>query len=189
MTFWSQPEIKCGWPDLDEVHYEPASHFPSRTYIIHYTGLVLAIILRARLLLFWFSRERGVFCETVLFWLQTKPQNFQHHKNVCQEIAACNTEPLKHEPTFHDIWLPKYVVLIPSKHFLAKCTKLMSVPTNFKDFKRNMDTTWPHDKISKNTYQPQLHTKKVHGWLKHTGPLNTFLEKTIHPSTGRWSTC
>ena len=120
MTFWSQPEIKCGWPDLDEVHYEPASHFPSRTYIIHYTGLVLAIILRARLLLFWFSRERGVFCETVLFWLQTKPQNFQHHKNVCQEIAACNTEPLKHEPTFHDIWLPKYVVLIPSKHFLAK---------------------------------------------------------------------
>ena len=40
-------------------------------------GPVLAIMLCVHLLLFWFSRERGVHCyERVLFWPQTKASEF-----------------------------------------------------------------------------------------------------------------
>ena len=39
-------------------------------------GPVLAIMLWAPLLLFWFSRERGDYCLRVLFWWQTKASEF-----------------------------------------------------------------------------------------------------------------
>ena len=55
-----------------------------RPSIGHYALCTLVVF-------FWFSLERGEFYSVG----EQKPQNFQHHKNGCQEIAVCSAGSLK----------------------------------------------------------------------------------------------
>ena len=56
-----------------------------------FKGPVLAIMLRAPLVLFWFSLKRRVYCLRLLFSLQTKALEFStSQKSGRQEIAVRN---------------------------------------------------------------------------------------------------
>ena len=77
---------------FSKYHLYPCANFIHVSYNLWcFKGPVLAIMLCAPLLLFWFSQERGVIVIKEFYsHHKQKPQNFQHHKNGRQEIAACN---------------------------------------------------------------------------------------------------